>query len=393
MSFTTTAAERLELMDTQRFDISKRGSYLPETQTVKTCAQDPLDTDSISSPSSGDSESFRSSLLNAQRYDYSKRPNSSSSSSRGSPFSASIDISSPEPCPKEDDDSAPASLPLDPEAVIERLYLEVERLRIFDAQRYDPRSRTNSPEPSITDRHPIMNESNFLGPGNESTSIHTSCPSGDFPTANEHETHSVSDTMSSRSIQFADIVPRGRGRSLASAHQPPFVTTWNSGRMVTTHTILHPNPRKPGSDASRSSRTTTPSSTFSSRALSPFSRASSPSLRSARAMMRSLNCVSPVKGERDSSIISRTATEASQNISAANGPMANSADEAEANTNTTKSEGQGLTVFVSQPVDDHPLSDEEREREQLWREAMCSLHFGGDWEQMNKRFPPGQPRW
>lgn len=32
---------------------------------------------------------------------------------------------------------------LDPEAVIERLLLEAERLKLLDAQRYDPRSRTS----------------------------------------------------------------------------------------------------------------------------------------------------------------------------------------------------------------------------------------------------------
>ena len=32
---------------------------------------------------------------------------------------------------------------LDPEAVIERLLREAERLKLLDAQRYDPRSRTS----------------------------------------------------------------------------------------------------------------------------------------------------------------------------------------------------------------------------------------------------------
>ncbi|KAF9075497.1 hypothetical protein BDP27DRAFT_1315144 [Rhodocollybia butyracea] len=254
-------------------------------------------------------------IMNAQRYDISRRGSCSPGAS-----CSSLDCLQPKRL----------ITTLDPEAVVERLFpelIEAERHKVFDAQRYDPRSKTNSPEPSLcgSDRKTFSESGSSYGSASES--LVSSSFSSDIEKA--------CDTSSTELTHLA-------GTATTSSWSRP-------GRMVTTRTVIRPV----------LPATHTPFLT------PPTSRPASP--KSPRAILRSLNCTvnDPVDVAQD--------TESRESTSLA-------------------SASEPLTIFVTQRIDD-PLTDEQKEREQLWREAMCSLHFGGDWEQMNKRFPPGQPRW
>ncbi|KAJ4496766.1 hypothetical protein C8R41DRAFT_259462 [Lentinula lateritia] len=241
---------------------------------------------------------------------------------------------------------------IDPEAVIERLLLEAERLKMLDAQRYDPRSRTCSPEPFVIESERVTPGPNPITIVNREDSDSGSSygsasdsPSGySFSPDPSELAESISDAASS--IRFAEQ------RQPKEPEASRLASSWRTGHTVTTRTIIHPVARKTGS-----SKPTTPLFTPStSRAISP---------KNSRAILRSLTCVSDEHIDRLSS----------RGKSSFQPPA-----------------GESLAIFVTQQVE-RPLSDEDREREQLWREAMCSLHFGGNWEQMNKRFPSGHPRW
>ncbi|KAJ4471526.1 hypothetical protein J3R30DRAFT_1090490 [Lentinula aciculospora] len=319
----STEAARFDIMDAQRFDISRRGSCSFETPATNS-TQDPLDSDHLHFIKS---ESSRGSLMDAQRYDHSKRCSESSSVSGSLSPDFRVALSSA----------------IDTEAVIERLVLEAERLRMLDSQRYDPRSRTNSPEPS--ERITLGSKLITLVTRDESDSGSSYGFTSDSPSGFSHspDTSEVAESVSdaASSIRFANPKNSGDDSRLASS--------WRTGHTITTRTVIHPVGRK-----TTASKSTTPLFT------PPTSRPISP--KGSRTILRSLNCLS---------------------------------DEAQSfdrHRQTEVSASKPLTIFVTQQVE-NPISDEQREREQLWREAMCSLHFGGDWEQMNKRFPPGQPRW
>ncbi|KAJ3748409.1 hypothetical protein DFH05DRAFT_1456456 [Lentinula detonsa] len=325
MSFTEIS--RFDIMNAQRFDISRRGSCCPETP-VTSFTQDPLD------PASSQflqSESSRVSLMDAQRFDQSKRCSQSSS----------INGSVSPRC------EAASTSAIDAEAVIERLLLETERLRILDAQRYDPRSRTCSPEPSehITlGSNPLTLVNHGDSDSGSSYGSASDSPSGYSESISPDTSEgaaSVSDASSS--IRFANLKEPSSTRAASS---------WRTGHTVTTRTIIHPVARKAASSKSSTPVFTPPTSR-------PVSR------KSSRAILRSLTCVADETTHV--SDFDRQSTAQTMN-------------------------SEPLTIFVTQQVET-PRSAEQREREQLWREAMCSLHFGGDWEQMDRRFPPGQPRW
>ncbi|KAJ3738530.1 hypothetical protein EV360DRAFT_90532 [Lentinula raphanica] len=328
MSFTESA--RFDIINTERFDISRRGSCSPETTTTtRSSTRDPLDPDS---PRSLKFEGARDSLMDDQRYDYSKR------SSRSSTINGSMSF-------KSEAGLVPA---IDPKAVI-------ERLKLLDAQRYDPKSRSCSPEPSEYDTFGskplafmLRDDSDSSSSNYDFTSDSPSAYSLTPGTSASEGTESVSDTASS--IQFA------RPEESPSTQ---ITSTWHTGPTITTRTVIHPGGTRRGRPPSSKSST----SIFPP----PLSRALSP--KSSRAILRSLNCLTNEAGvdselgtDSDGKSIARTVA------------------------------SEPLTIFVTHQVE-APLTDEQREREQLWREAMCSLHFGGDWEQMNKRFPPGRPRW
>ncbi|KAJ3897421.1 hypothetical protein F5879DRAFT_927851 [Lentinula edodes] len=327
-------ATRFDIMNAQRFEISRRKS-LPETPAMS-LTQDPLDPE----PSHFlKIETSHDSLMDAQRFHHSKRT-SKSFSTNGS---------------KSPNSRATLTSVIDPEAVIERLLLEAERLKMLDAQRYDPRSRTSywtfqSPEPFESECVTTGPNPNTLGNRDDSDSgssygSASDSPSGySFSPDRSEVAESISDAASS--IRFAEQ------RQPKEPEASRLACSWRTGHTVTTRTIIHPVARKTGS-----SKPTTPLFT------PPTSRAVSP--KSSRAILRSLTCVSDEHID----------TLGSRGKSSLHPPA-----------------GESLAIFVTQQVE-RPLSDEDREREQLWREAMCSLHFGGDWEQMNKRFPPGHPRW
>ncbi|KAE9386255.1 hypothetical protein BT96DRAFT_546062 [Gymnopus androsaceus JB14] len=327
--------------DAQLFVISRRGSCSPETRSTL-IDQDPLDTDPCLLLKN---ETSRANLMDAQRYDSSKR------TSQGSSTKAN---GSPKP-------EAVSTTALDPEAVIERLLLEAELLKLLDAQRYDPRSRTSSPEPEksrLSDRNTIGSDSDtFDGSDTGSSSYGSAYGSSpgcsDSPSTPVETAESiVTDTDDASSIHFSE--PMGHDQ------ETRFAASWKTGVTVTTRTVIQPIPHKSAITSKRSTPFFTP----------PTSRPSSP--KSPRTILRALNCVTD---DHDAAFDSDIARAMEERQKAAQPPSS-----------------EPLTIFVTQQVDG-PLAAEEREREQLWREAMCSLHFGGDWEQMNKRFPPGKPRW
>ncbi|KAJ3852007.1 hypothetical protein EV368DRAFT_82961 [Lentinula lateritia] len=324
-------ATRFDIMNAERFEISRRSSS-PETPAMS-LAQDPMDPE----PSHFlQIETSRDILMDAQRYQPSKHTSKSSSTNGSKSPNSQLTLTSV----------------IDPEAVIERLLLEAERLKMLDAQRYDPRSRTCSPEPFVVDSERITLVPNPITLVNrddsDSGSSYDSAsdsPSGySFSPDPSEVAESISDAASS--IRFAEQ------RQPKEPEPSILASSWRSGHTVTTRTIIPPVTRKTWS-SKPATALLTPST---SRAVSP---------KSSRVILRSLTCVSDEHID----------TLSSRGKSSRQPPASGS-----------------LAIFVTQQVE-RPLSDEDHEREQLWREAMCSLHFGGDWEQMNKRFPPGHPRW
>ncbi|KAJ3864748.1 hypothetical protein EV359DRAFT_81142 [Lentinula novae-zelandiae] len=323
-------ATRFDIMNAQRFEMSRRSS------SRNTCDEPHPRSDGPGTFHFLNTETSHDSLMDAQRYHDSKRLSKSSDTNGSKSPNSQFTVTSV----------------IDPEAVIERLLLEAERLKMLDAQRYDPRSRTCSPEPFVIESERVTPGPNPITIVNREDSDSGSSygsasdsPSGySFSPDPSELAESISDAASS--IRFAEQ------RQPKEPEASRLASSWRTGHTVTTRTIIHPVARKTGS-----SKPTTPLFTPStSRAISP---------KNSRAILRSLTCVSDEHID----------TLSSRGKSSFQPPA-----------------GESLAIFVTQQVE-RPLSDEDREREQLWREAMCSLHFGGNWEQMNKRFPSGHPRW